>query len=105
MTTLPIQNPPLLQTLPQIRLQKLPHANILTKTLTPPSLQHEIPRRSHRARHFEWTRLDLSIQRISRHDIPSIEYETYHRLSLGVDSDICFEAEGVDDGDEASDAV
>ena len=104
-SNLPIQDPPFLQTLPKIRLQELPHANILTKPLPPPRLQHKIPRRRHRTRHLQWARLDLPVQRIPRHDNPPIKDETDHRLALRMDPHIGFEAEAVDDGDEAPDAV
>ena len=105
MATLTVQDAAIPQAPPKIRLQEFPHAHILAETLAPPGLEHEVPRRRHRARHLQRPSLGLSVQRIARHDTPAVEDQAHRRLALRVDADVGFEAEAVNHRDEAPDAV
>ena len=101
----PIQHPPLLQPLPQLRLQKLPHAHIPTQTLPPTRLDDKIPRRGRHGRHLQRTELDFAIERIPGDHAPFVKDERDAGLALGVDAHVGLEAEAVDDGDQAAHAV
>lgn len=101
----PIQDPTLLQTPEQLRLQELADSDILSQPLPPPRLHDEISSRSLRARGLERPQLDALVEWITRDDAPAVEDKTDGRLTLCLDAEIGLEAETVDDGDQALDAV
>src|SRR3954454_15376774 len=93
-----IQYATFFETLPQLWLQELANRNILSEALSPSRLKDKVSCCRLRARHLKRTELHLSIKRISRHKLTPFEHPAHGRLSLCVNSQVCFEAERIDDG-------
>ena len=93
-----IQYATFFETLPQLWLQELADRNILSETLSPSRLKDKVSCCRLRARHLKRTELHLSIKRITRNNFPLVEDQAHGRLSLCVNSQVCFEAERIDDG-------
>lgn len=99
------QSTALYQALVKLGLQKLGHADILAQTLAPPRLEHKVSRRRLRVSHLQRTEDNVLIERITGNNVPPVEHQTDHGLAGRVDPQIGLEAETVDDGQQAVDAV
>ena len=95
----------LYQALVKLGLQKLGHADILAQALAPSRLQHKVSGRCLRVSHLQRTQDNLLVERIAGHNVPPIKHQTDHGLAGCVDPQVGLEAETVDDGQQAVDAV
>jgi hypothetical protein len=102
---LAVQNASFLQAGKELWLKELRYADILTQTLSPSRLEDEIASSGLRACRLKRPKNDVFIKRITRDDGPAIKDEGHSSLALSVDSKIRLEAERVDNGDKATNAV
>ena len=86
-------------------LQILAHGNRVAQSLSPPSLEHQIPSQTLSCRGLEWPELDRCIGRISRHSLPMIKSHLTECLPESRRPEIRLEAIRIEHGDKCLDSV
>ena len=86
-------------------VEELVDGNVLRESLSPPRLDHELPRQRRRRLRLQRPDGDGLVERVAGHDLPVVEDGEAEGLALRVRPQVRLEAEGVDGRDEGLDRV